>query len=132
VVWFGPLDLTTMIAEQKPGAQTPAALKDVPDLLGCKIEDCAAQEAAASPVTYVASSNPPMLLIHGVADKTVPVKQSEEMAERLHKAGVPVETLYIPDADHGWIGPTPEITRSASLLALRRSFDFIDKIAGLK
>jgi acetyl esterase/lipase len=50
------------------------------------------------------------------------------MAERLRQAGVAVETLFIPHVGHGFIGKTPAATRRASLLALRRSFDFIDRI----
>jgi dienelactone hydrolase len=48
------------------------------------------------------------------------------MAARLQKAGVPVETLFIPDVDHGFIGKTPDATRDANLKALQRSFDYID------
>jgi hypothetical protein len=32
----------------------------------------------------------------------------------------------IPSVDHSFIGATPEATRNASLLALRRTFEFID------
>jgi len=71
-----------------------------------------------------------MLLIHGLADTEAPAEQSRIMAERLRKAGVAVETLFIPDVDHGFIGKTPEVTRAASLDALQKTFDFMDKLAG--
>src|SRR5262249_52864586 len=35
--------------------------------------------SAASPITYVSPDDPPMLLIHGDADRTVPFRQSELM-----------------------------------------------------
>jgi dipeptidyl aminopeptidase/acylaminoacyl peptidase len=67
-----------------------------------------------------------MLLIHGLADTEIPADQSRDMAARMKQAGVPVETLLIPDVDHGLIGKAPAITRDANLQALRRTFDFID------
>jgi dipeptidyl aminopeptidase/acylaminoacyl peptidase len=67
-----------------------------------------------------------MLLIHGAADKTVPVQQSREMYEKLRSAGVPVELLLIPDVDHSFIGRTPADTERASRVALARVFEFID------
>ena len=54
----------------------------------------------ASPVTYVRSNSPPMLIIHGTADTTVNVKQSELFADVLKKAGAPHELLIIPGAPH--------------------------------
>jgi len=77
-------------------------------------------------VTYVDPNDPPMLLIHGLADHEVASSQSELMAARLRAAGVPVETLFIPGADHGWIGADAAATRAASLQALQRTFDFLE------
>lgn len=57
--------------------------------------------AAASPVTYVTRDDPPVLLIHGDADRIVPFQQSEVMKAALGAAGVPAKLLRIPGADHG-------------------------------
>jgi len=54
----------------------------------------------ASPVTYVRSNSPPMLIIHGTADTTVNVKQSELFANVLQKAGAQHELLLISGAQH--------------------------------
>lgn len=54
----------------------------------------------ASPVTYVRSNSPPFLILHGDADTTVNVQQSENFAERLQRAGVPHELVIIPGAVH--------------------------------
>lgn len=56
----------------------------------------------ASPITYVRADNPPILILHGTADKTVDVSQSERFAEALKKAGAPHELLIIPDASHSF------------------------------
>ena len=56
--------------------------------------------AAASPLTYVRASSPPVLLQAGSADCTVPHQQSEIMAVALRNAGVPVRLDIVAGADH--------------------------------
>ena len=70
-----------------------------------------------------------MLLIHGSGDETVAHAQSVEMAAALRRAGARAELMTIPGADHGWLGATPDATRDASLLALRRTFSFFESLA---
>jgi acetyl esterase/lipase len=120
VIWFGAFDLGKL-----PGKNSEA-------LLGCGIGSCADEFSLASPITHVSELSAPMLLIHGLADVQIPAQQTRDMAARLRQAGVPVETLLIPDVDHGFIGRTPAATRVANLEALRRTFDFIDSFFGKK
>ena len=54
----------------------------------------------ASPVSYARADGTPILILHGTADKTVDVKQSEQFAEALKKAGAPHELILIPGAPH--------------------------------
>lgn len=60
-----------------------------------------------SPVTHVDRDSAAMLLIHGGADKTVPIAQSTEMLERCKKAGVSrCEMVTVEGAPHAfWNGP---------------------------
>ena len=55
-----------------------------------------------SPVTHVSKDDPPTLIIHGDADKLVPIQQSQLMMERFKQAGVPAELVVKPGAAHGW------------------------------
>jgi acetyl esterase/lipase len=55
---------------------------------------------AASPVTYVRQGTPPMLILHGTADKTVDVKQSELFAAALQKVGAVHELVIVDGAPH--------------------------------
>jgi acetyl esterase/lipase len=55
-----------------------------------------------SPINHASDDDPPTLLIHGDADKLVPIQQSEIMVEALKKADVPVELIVKPGAQHGW------------------------------
>ena len=56
---------------------------------------------AASPINYVSKDDPPTLLVHGDADRTVPFNQSEMMEAALRKVGVPVKLIRIEGGDHG-------------------------------
>ena len=123
VIWYGVFDLPTYAKSASAGGEQSTVLRSLGNFLGCDPVSCG---EPASPIAHVSAATPPMLLIHGTADKTVPSVQTEIMAEKLKKAGVRVETLLIPGVDHGLIGPTQEATRAASLQALQRTFDFMD------
>jgi acetyl esterase/lipase len=56
--------------------------------------------AQASPHIYADKHDPPVLILHGTADKTVHYQQSEFFAEELKKAGTSHELIIIPDAPH--------------------------------
>lgn len=57
--------------------------------------------AAASPLKQVSAKTPPVLMIHGDADKIVPFAQSTAMRDALQAAGVPVRLIVIPAGEHG-------------------------------
>ena len=66
-----------------------------------------------SPLHHVRPGLPPVLLLHGDADKTVPIQQSVDFQARLRAAGVPCELLVIPGAGHGllnWETFSPDYT----------------------
>lgn len=56
---------------------------------------------SASPIAHVTPEASPFLLIHGDADDVVPVSQSDELAQALRQAGVPVHQVRIPGGGHG-------------------------------
>jgi acetyl esterase/lipase len=66
----------------------------------------ATAEAAslASPLHHVTPSYPPAMLLHGTADKVVPVTASMVMYEALVKAGVPAEMHLYAEQPHGFAG----------------------------
>jgi len=55
----------------------------------------------ASPVSHVTSDDPPMLLIHGDADKLVPIEGSRVLRDKLKAAGVITELIKVDGGDHG-------------------------------
>jgi pectinesterase len=54
-----------------------------------------------SPLNHVHAGMPPVLLIHGDADKTVPIQQSHDFQAKLRQLGVPCDLVVIPGAAHG-------------------------------
>lgn len=69
---------------------------------------------AVSPILFVTKDDPPTLLIHGDADRLVPIRQSERMHAALKEAGVVTEFVTIPGGDHGF--SVPEHSRRATEL----------------
>ena len=55
----------------------------------------------ASPVRHVSADDPPILLMHGDKDQTVPFEQSEQFQASLERAGVTVKLLRVPGGAHG-------------------------------
>ncbi len=54
-----------------------------------------------SPSEWVRRDSPPMLLVHGTADKGVPYQQSERMCQVAKAAGAACEVFLIEGAPHG-------------------------------
>ena len=63
-------------------------------------DPAAAVYRAASPVTHITKSSPPVLILHGRIDKTVDYAQSEELARVLRQHGVPHELVMVDGAGH--------------------------------
>ena len=80
-----------------------------------KIEEIGRQ---ISPVNHVSSDDPPTLIIHGDADKLVPIQQAELIVGKLKEVGVPAKVSVKAGAAQGW----PKITDDMVLVA-----DWFDK-----
>jgi acetyl esterase/lipase len=129
VGWFGPYDLSAYVRAHADDSDG----KFVRALLGCAAEQCEATTLdAASPVQYVDGKDPPALLVQGMTDASLAASQPEELARKLRSAGVPVDVLFIPQVGHGLIGPTDAVTKDASRQALTATFDFFDRVLGVR
>jgi acetyl esterase/lipase len=81
-----------------------------------RIEDEAKERAILkqiSPITYVSAKSAPALIVHGDADKLVPLQQSEIMMVKYKEAGVPAKLIVKPGAAHGWKGMDKDLATFA-------------------
>lgn len=62
-----------------------------------------------SPLTYVRAGLPPILMIQGDADPTVPYSHSVRLHEALDRAGDPNQLFTIPGGKHGHFTPAQQI-----------------------
>jgi acetyl esterase/lipase len=81
--------------------ETVSGLQAITSFMGTPARFDAKRFREAAPVTHVSGDDPPFLLIHGDADRTVPYAQSELMEAALRKAGVAVKLVRVPGGDHG-------------------------------
>ena len=90
VAWFPPVDLRgwTGPSERFPALDFPGE-----------------QAPSVSPIDFVSRDDPAVLLIHGDADRLVPIAHSERMRTALAAAGVTVDFVTIPGGDHGFTNP---------------------------
>ncbi len=94
--YFGPTDLTTI----REGGDSIA-----PRLfIGGTLEELPQAYARASPVTYISRDDPPLLLVHGSNDKTVPFAQSQKMYDLAKQAGLDIALIKVYGAGHGFSG----------------------------
>ena len=73
-----------------------------------KVEEA---RSLASPITHVGPGNKPILVLHSDDDKSVPVQQAVDMAEKLKTHGV--QHRFVHYTDRGHMGITDEVIKEA-------------------
>ncbi|MFN0120301.1 MAG: prolyl oligopeptidase family serine peptidase [Blastocatellia bacterium] len=99
VTWFPPTDMINWGADK--GYLLLEKLQ--PDLftrIFGKVTDLETQLRAISPIYHATEKAPPLLLIHGDADKTVPVQQSHLLKAKFDDLKRPVKLFIKPGAGH--------------------------------
>jgi acetyl esterase/lipase len=56
----------------------------------------------ASPTTHVRPDAPPVLIVHGTTDSTVPISQAEQLYKALRELGANCQFARVKGAGHGW------------------------------
>ena len=99
---FGPTDFT-VVPKGLEGVKEQMS-SPVTQLIGGPIPENMEKAAKASPITYVTKDDPPILIMHGDQDPTVPLDQSQRFYEALKKAGVDATLHVVKGAGHGFRG----------------------------
>lgn len=85
-----------------------------------------------SPVIYLQKDSPPLFMIQGDQDTTIPVKHAKHMKEKAEELGSPVEVLIVKNAGHNWrkvdadIEPSKEKIIEASVEFLSRQLELAE------
>jgi dipeptidyl aminopeptidase/acylaminoacyl peptidase len=133
VGWYGIYDLELDAARDASTARANPQQGEsgLARFLGCSISACAPNVIrAANPVSYVDPKDPPMLIIHGEADRTASPQHAKTLYELLKAKGVRTELIMLPKIGHSWIGETHAATIEASRTALEKTLAFIDATIG--
>jgi acetyl esterase/lipase len=88
------------------GGARPSGSLPAQALPGADVSEAAA--ALASPMTHVTAAFPPVMLLHGDADKVVPVSASRRFEERVRAVGGKVDLHIYAGLPHGFANH-PEI-----------------------
>ena len=109
---FGPTELVS-------GFETSERGKDwIRDFIGGTPEEMPERYRAASPLTYVSADDPPILTLHGRADRLVPVQQALQLDQACRKAGVSHQLIVVETAGHGFKGRDVRRVRKEMFLFL--------------
>src|SRR5262249_17138536 len=95
VAWFPPTDLINFGSES--GYKTAGKLRPTlfQEMFGT-VTDLESQLKSISPINFVTQSAPPLLLIHGDADKLAPVQQSKVLKAKYEELNRPVQLIIEP------------------------------------
>lgn len=101
--YYGPTDFAVFVTTS--GYEHHARV-DSPEskLIGGAVLDNKEEAARANSIQYVSGDDPPFLIVHGDADATVPINQSQLLFEALKNKGASVHFHTIKGAGHGGPG----------------------------
>lgn len=127
VSWYGPCDFTDA---QLFNHDDSANFRDRfgPRILSAdsKPEDKDRLYKEMSPISYLTENSPPLLLIQGDKDTTIPVKHAYRMQEELKTIKAPVEILIVKNAGHNWRSVDSPIEPSRNGI-IAATVDFFEK-----
>ncbi len=111
----GPADFVTFNSWKRPKGEPISSL--LTRLLGGPVNEHPEVARQASPINYVSSTAPPMLILHGTADPTVPLTQAEDFYAALQKAGAKATFVKVVGAGHSIVGGLQLQDRARSFFA---------------
>lgn len=99
MAWFPPVDFINWGGENGYKVVEKARPTLFPEMFG-KITDLESQLKSISPIYHVTTDAPPLFLVHGDADKTVPLQQSQILKAKYEELKRPVQLTVQPGGPH--------------------------------
>lgn len=81
-----------------------------------------------SPINYLSNASPPLLMIQGDKDTTIPVKHAHYMRQKADAMKAPVETMIIKNAGHNWRNVDAEIDPTREAIIERTVQFFVEHL----
>ncbi|MDF1755892.1 MAG: alpha/beta hydrolase [Verrucomicrobiales bacterium] len=81
-----------------------------------------------SPITYLKKDSPPLLMIQGDKDTTIPVKHAHYLKAKAEEIGAPVEVVIVHNAGHNWRKVGTEIEPSRKEITEMTVNFFVDQL----
>ena len=125
--WYGPCDFED---EQLFNHDDRKNFRDRfgPRILGkdSKPEDKLKLYREMSPINYLTKESPPLLMIQGDKDTTIPVKHAYHMQKKAEELKAAVEILIIKNAGHNWRKVDAEIDPTRDEIVKKTIRFFVD------
>ncbi|WP_308471716.1 prolyl oligopeptidase family serine peptidase [Pseudoclavibacter sp. RFBG4] len=81
-----------------------------------------------SPITWITTHAPPVLIVHGTDDQIVEFAQGTALQDALRDANVPVAFREIANARHEWADTPPSMDSDSDLNFGTMTADFFDRV----
>ena len=102
VSWYAPVDFRdkTLMFKGEPKGKKDRFKDRI--MAGSKPEEEQDRRREISPINYINESSPPLLVIHGEEDETIPVKHARLMRRKAKQKSAKVKVVIIKNAGHNW------------------------------
>jgi len=114
--YYGPSDFVGWYQGTAPGVTRDTGAIQL--FLGGTMADKPDTYRLASPVTHVSADDPPLLMIHGIEDKVLPLSQSEITHTAYQETGLTTILIAVANAGHGF-----QATGTAAIVPSREEIE---------
>ena len=80
---------------------------------------------SVSPINYITKNSPPVFIVHGDADPTVPYQQSVDLHKKLVQAGVKTEFITVKGGKHGKFEKEQNSELNKSIVAFLKELNIV-------
>jgi acetyl esterase/lipase len=129
VSWYGPCDF------EKEDLFNPDDRANFRDRFGSRIlkpgskpEEKLPLYREMSPINYLTKDSPPLLMVQGDKDTTIPVKHAYYMQKKAAALKAPVEIMIIQHAGHNWRKVDADIEPSREVIVARTVQFYVDHL----